>query len=107
MKLIECNNGDFIWVQIKADETLQDIVTRHSTTINNIIRHNPNIDLYEGEMIKILNKANIYHVVKPMETLTLIAKKYKVNEEDLIRQNNLKSTRLFIGQNLKINNKNN
>ena len=69
----------------------------------NIIRNNPNIDLYEGEIVKIMNKTGNYHIVKPLETLNTIAQKYGTTIEELIKVNNLNSKRLFIGQSLKIN----
>lgn len=103
MKLDDCNKGDFVWVQIKMGDTLNSILQQYSTNVNNIIRNNPNIDLYEGEIVKIMNKTGNYHIVKPLETLHTIAQKYGTTIEELIKLNNLNSKRLFIGQSLKIN----
>ena len=58
MKLIDCNKGDFIWVQVHGNPTLQELATQYSVNAGSIIRNNPNIDLYDGEMVKILNNYN-------------------------------------------------
>ena len=102
MKLTNCNTADYFFVQIKNNQTLQDILTIYNTTLNNVIRNNPNIELYEGEIIKILNKTFQTHIVKPMETITSICEKYNIDVDYLIKINNLTSKRLFIGQNLKV-----
>lgn len=44
----------------------------------------------------------IIHTVKKNETTSSVAKRYKVQPEAIIRENNLKSTMLRIGQRLKI-----
>ena len=104
MKLIECNKGDFVLLQVQSGDSINSILQTQATTLNNIIRNNSNIDLYEGEVFKILTKTNIYHIVKPMENLKIIAQKYNTNIDEIIKLNNLTSTRLFIGQTLKIKN---
>ena len=103
MKLIDCNNRDFIWVQVKNNQTIKDIVTFYNVTETNIVRNNPNIELYEGEVIIIVLKTATTHIVKPMETINSICEKYNLKIDDLIKINNLTSKRLFIGQSLKIN----
>ncbi len=44
----------------------------------------------------------VEYVVKPLDTLQQIAKKFDVKKEDIIKINNLKSEKLFIGQILKL-----
>jgi LysM repeat protein len=46
----------------------------------------------------------VVHVVEPKETLYSISKKYTVTTEDLLKWNNLHSSDLKIGQQLRINN---
>ena len=101
MELIECGKQNIVWYQVLKGDTLDMILTKFSNK-SKVVRNNPNIDLYEGEMIKIEINNNTNHIVKPMETLTKIANKYDKNIEDLIKLNNLKTTKLFIGQILKI-----
>lgn len=100
MEIIDCNNAEYIWHQLKKDDTLNNILDQFNVTQNSIIRNNPNVDLYEGEVIKILKNTHNLHIVKPMETLDSVAKKYNTNIDDLVRVNNLSSKRLFIGQTL-------
>ena len=102
MKLRNCNNGDYIWLQVQNNQTLQEIAMLYGVDKRNIIRNNPNIELYEGEVVKIVRKTANFHTVKPMETVNSICEKYNLKVEDLIRLNNLNSKRLFIGQSLKI-----
>lgn len=40
------------------------------------------------------------HVVRPCETLGMIARKYNTKEKVLIEKNHLKTNKIFIGQNL-------
>ncbi|MBQ7798814.1 MAG: LysM peptidoglycan-binding domain-containing protein [Clostridia bacterium] len=74
------------------------IQSNFSVTLHDIVRNNYNIDLYEGEVLKIIKKSTLRHVVKPMETLADISKKYNVEIDTLINLNNLTSKRLFVGQ---------
>lgn len=73
-----------------------------NTCKENILRNNDGIKLYKGEWVKI--KINNYqtHIVKPTETLEIIAEIYNVDKDKIIKDNELKSNKLFIGQNLKI-----
>ena len=100
MKLIDCNTNDFVWVQVQKDDDLNSILNRYQISKNNIVRNNPNVDLYDGEMIKIVHTKHTQHIVKPMKTLLSIADKYNVDVDDLVSINNLNSKRLFIGQTL-------
>lgn len=102
MEIINCNKAEFVWYQVQKNDNLNSILNTFSTTSNRVIRNNPNVDFYEGEMIKILQPTSTIHIVKPMETLDIIAKKYNTNIEDLVRCNNLTTKRLFIGQTLLI-----
>ena len=53
------------------------------------------------------SKTYIEHVVEPKETLYSISKKYSVNVDDLMKWNNLQSSGLHIGQELRIYTKRN
>ena len=67
-----------------------------------VVRNNPNTDLYVGEVVKIVNNHVFVHVVKPMENLQTIASNYETTVDKLVKINGLKSTRIFVGQRLKI-----
>lgn len=42
------------------------------------------------------------YVVKPLDTLTSIANMFNITEQELIKINNLKTARVFVGQLLKL-----
>jgi len=98
MEIIDCNNSECVLYQVKIGDSLSDISDRFTNF--KMIRNNPNVDLYEGEIIKFIKHSNKLYIVKPMDTLGNIAKKYNTTIENLIDLNNLNSTRLFIGQSL-------
>ena len=102
MEIINCNTFDKILVRVQRGDTMQSIAQTYNTNVCNILRNNPNIDLYEGEMVKIVRNNKNTHIVKPMETLELIANQYDITVDKLVKINNLKSNRLFIGQMLQI-----
>ena len=102
MKIINCNTFNNVLVQVQKGDTIQGIAQTYNTNTHNILRNNPSIDLYEGEVVKIVRNTKNMHVVKPMETLNLIANRYNTTSDKLVKINNLQSTRLFIGQMLQI-----
>lgn len=73
-----------------------------NTCKENIFRNNNNIPQYEGEWIKIKVNKFKTHFVKPAESLKDIAKKYSINEDKIMKDNNLNETKIFVGQMLKI-----
>ncbi len=83
-------------------ENEKELYLKFNTSKDNVLRNNDNIKFYKGEWIKI--KVNNFktHIVKPMENLTKISKIYNVEEQTLKDWNNLNSSKLFIGQHLKI-----
>lgn len=100
MKINECYNGEYFWLQVTKNDTLPSIMQQYSVGLNSIVRNNPQIDLYEGEIIKVVKNTRTIHIVKPMETLDTIAQKYDIKVANLIENNNLTSKRLFVGQTL-------
>lgn len=95
-----CNQNEHY--RVKKGDDLASISKQFNVGINSILRNNPSIDFYEGEVVKILKQTGIIHIVRPSETLEQIAKKYDTTEQQIIDINNLKNKRLFIGQKLKI-----
>ena len=104
MEIIKANDGKNIWYRVQKNDTLESIASNFNISAASIMRNNPTIELYEGEMVKILFGTKTSHVVKPMETLASIAQKYNVGVEQIVKINNLTSHRVFIGQILQINN---
>lgn len=95
-----CNQNEYY--RVKAGDDLASISTQFNVGVNCILRNNPRIDFYAGEVVKIVRQTGIIHIVRPSETLEQIAKKYNATEQQIIELNNLKNKRLFIGQKLKI-----
>lgn len=104
MEIIDCSTGECVLYQVQNGETINEISNRFANC--KIIRNNPNIDLYDGEIIKVVRQSHKSHIVKPMETLDSIAKQYNLTQEHIMNINNLNSKRLFIGQTLIVENKN-
>ncbi|MBQ3502289.1 MAG: LysM peptidoglycan-binding domain-containing protein [Clostridia bacterium] len=100
MEITKYKGARFDYYQVNDGETLIAIMQKFNLPANSVVRNNPSIDFYEGEVVKLIYETKQMHVVKPMENLTNIAQQYNLTVEDLIELNNLKSTRLFIGQNL-------
>ncbi len=90
------------YYKILPNETLKELCQKFNSSTDNILRNNSNLNLYAGEWVKVDVNNFLTYVVKPMETLTDVAKKFDVGKEKLMQDNNLKTDKLFIGQNLKI-----
>ena len=88
--------------RVKENDNILDLCMKFNTGKSNIIRNNNKIDLYTGEWIKIKVNDYLSHFVKPMETVSKIAKQYNLSIEKLKADNNLKENRLYIGQLIKI-----
>ena len=99
-KISFSNVSGEIYYQVNNDDNLATISKKFNITASQIVRNNPNIDFYEGEVVKIVYETNKMHVVKPMENLEIIARKYNTTVENLIEINHLNTVRLFIGQSL-------
>ena len=55
-------------------------------------------DISEGDKIILKKPRSIRYIVKPMESLDIIAQKFGVDKYDIIMSNGLQSEKLFIGQ---------
>ncbi len=55
-----------------------------------------------GDCVLAVKSHNKLHIVKPCETVSTLAKLYGITEAELIKQNELKTNKLFIGQTLVI-----
>ncbi len=100
MEIVKCEGVEYCLYRVQKDDDIESISRKFLILPTSIVRNNPSVELYDGEVVKILKKRDIEHIVKPMETLTQIANKYDVSEDVLIKLNSLTSKRLFIGQRL-------
>jgi len=90
------------YYRVQVGDKLESLMQKFNTCKENILRNNSNIPLYAGEWIYIKQNEFVLHFVKPMETLDDIVKKYNTTIEKIKEDNNLKTEKLFIGQQLKI-----
>lgn len=104
-------SGVFIYT-VKKGDSLYNIARRYSTTVNEIISLNnlKTINLSIGQQLIIpetgdsVNTLPEYtnYVVKKGDTLYSIARSFGTSVDQIIKDNNLNSSVLTIGQNLKI-----
>lgn len=97
---------------VKKGDTLYNIAKRYNTTADEIIKlsHLTSTNLYIGQELTIpeTNETTttlpsfINYTVKKGDTLYNIARTYNISVDDLIKDNNLNTSILSIGQNLKI-----
>lgn len=121
---------------VEEGETLKDIAQSEGIRLESLVEYNnlkPGEQPRAGEKLHLISKAEnkpmlaalfksndegskeatfasstyIEHVVEPKETLYSISKKYSVNMNDLMKWNNLQSSSLNIGQELRIYTKRN
>lgn len=94
--------GKSFFYRIQKGDDFNMLFEKFNVTKENVLRNNDGIDLYPGEWVKITQNDYISHIVIPTETLEIVAKKYGISAEKIYGDNNLKSSKLFIGQLLKI-----
>ena len=99
MKLKQCKKFKY---RVQKCDDLKSICNKLNTSKENILRNNYNIPLYAGEWVEVITNDYFSHVVKPAQTLEEIAKLYQTDVDSLIKQNNLATNKLYIGQTLKI-----
>lgn len=85
---------------MKRGETVQTILEKFNTTKNDIQFLSVN-EHYDGEFVMIKRSSEFLHTVKPLEDLNFIANKYNVEISHIMKCNDLKDKRLFIGQKLR------
>jgi len=86
----------------RINEDNEEVFKNLNTSKENVLRNNEKLKFYKGECVKIkVNDFNLHHV-RPAENLARIAKNYDVDESIIIKDNNLQTQKLFIGQTLKI-----
>ncbi len=111
------NDRIYVLHKIESGETLYTLAKRYRADMKVLVAANPGIDqenLRVGQLIRIpsqsaqvvanlaTQKEVITHEVKNGETLYSIANKYKVEESDIKRLNNLPSNTLYVKQSLLI-----
>lgn len=98
---VKLRNNFFYRIKNENEKELYSLL---NTSKENVIRNNNKLAMYPGEMVYITINNYITHVVKPTDTLISICDKYKMNPEKVKQDNNLKTSKLYIGQIIKIYN---
>ncbi len=99
MKIVQAKE---FYIRLDKECDIKSLARELNSSQENILRNNPDIAIYPGEMIKVKTNDYISHIVRPTETLDLIANKYKTSKNRLVLDNNLASEKLYIGQIIKI-----
>jgi len=97
---------------VKSGETLSAIASKYGVSVDNIKKWNnlSSDKLSIGQKLKINPTTQTssktvtqqMHTVKSGETLSSIANKYNTTVDAIMKANNLKSTKIYVGQKLKI-----
>ena len=82
MNIKQCKQ---FYYRIQDGDNLMNLCERFNTTKENIIRNNERLDLYVGEWVIVKTNDFKIHYVKPAETLSEIATKYRLTEEKILK----------------------
>ena len=106
------NDGNFVYHKVKKGETLSTIADNYKVSISGIQEWNNLNDnkIIAGQDLKIRKISGTdyqggkegYHIVEKGESLYSIAKQYNTSVQKLKSLNNLSSSRIVIGQKLKV-----
>ncbi len=103
IKVLEKPAVDELLYTCVEGDTLNSIAQKFNISPDDIIRNNPLFSsVYAGCMLWLTDIGRRKIVVQPMQTLYDIASIYDVPVDRLIKINNLKSTKIFVGMQLKI-----
>jgi membrane-bound lytic murein transglycosylase D len=109
---VKTGDDDFIYHKVKKGETISNIAETYKVSISNIQQWN-NISgnkIIAGEELKIKQSSGRstqkskegYHIVEKGESLYSIATKYNTSVQKLKKLNNLSSSKIIVGQKLKV-----
>lgn len=94
---------------VQPGDSIYKIATRYGTSVNALLSANNlglNSEIYPGQALQIgfqsAGAVNRTHVVQTGESLYLIAQRYQISVDELLRANNLSDSTLVAGQRLTI-----
>ena len=100
LKIPKVNNSN---LKVVFNLNREFVFVGNSNLIRNELNKNGFVSSNYNDCITLFKrKENGVYVVKVLDTLNSVCKKYNLNKEDVIKVNNLKSERLFVGQILKL-----
>ena len=112
------NPDNMFMYTVKSGDSLYSIARRYNTTVDEIMKLNylSTVNLKVGQVIRIpemftpdsemILPEYINYTVKKGDSLYSIAKQYNITVNDLIKDNNLNNSNLYIGQIIKIKDSN-
>lgn len=83
--------------KVNKDETLYTISKKYKIPFYIIAKENDIDEVSSGMRIIIPNPKGIKHIVKPYETLEIIAKRFNISAQ-MIKDNNYELKEVFLGQ---------
>lgn len=84
--------------KVKSNESLRDICGKYSVLKQDLLATNnlSEEDICEGVLLFVEVPDGTRYVVKPFDTVTTIAKKFRLSEEEILHFNKIKE--VFLGQ---------
>lgn len=86
----------FEFFRIDKPQTIHDFAMENMFSLSQLVYNSKN--LLAGDIVCVTGVNKILHIVKPLETLNSIAKKYNVSVNQIMEEN--KIDKIFIGQQL-------
>lgn len=103
VEILKDNKIEDIIYFVKNGDSLDSIAQKFCVKVETLLEDNDlsvNDKVEEGQIIWIRRRNTAIHIVKPLETLGSISKKYGVSVEHIQKLNNI--TTVFIGQKILI-----
>lgn len=83
---------------VEDDQSKNDFAKKINVNANNIVSDNEQLE--KGDIVLVNYKKSFIYIVKPIDTLESISKKFGKSVEEIKRKNNIRA--IFIGQQLDI-----
>lgn len=101
IKILEQKKLDEVLYTCGEGESLESVARKFGTSIQEIRQNNPLlVNVYEGCVILLKNLGKRRVTVEPLQTLYMIAEANNTTVETLMRLNELKSDKVFVGMQL-------
>lgn len=106
IEVLESKKQQNLLYSCKAEDTLDTIANKFGITTAEILRANPLFSsVYEGCMLYLKDIGKTRVTVAPLQTLEDVAKDNNVSVEAIMKTNNLRSRKVFVGMQLLIDKK--
>ena len=99
---MKINIAKEFYYRVRKGDEINDICQSMNTSRENITFDRAKPEILPGEWIKVRVNDYMTHIVKPLDTIDKIAKRYDISTENLKKDNQLTTEKLYIGQLIKI-----